>query len=195
MARSPFVSVDIVKSLLLRRVLPPIDAIGYGLAILAMGQTVLLNLVMIYEVIVRYGFDAPTLWANDLTYMTNGTLFLLGAAWTLRMNAHVRIDFLSTLFPVRLQHFINLAFYVCLFLPLIWYVGLSQGQKAWRAWVKGELQNMSAWEPVVWPFYTGITIGVVGLGIQVVAEAIRHAIGLADPEAVPRPGSGEHVQV
>jgi TRAP-type mannitol/chloroaromatic compound transport system permease small subunit len=110
------------------------------------------------------------------------------------MNAHVRIDFLSTLMPARVQHFVNLAFYVCLFLPLIWYVGSSQGQKAWRAWIKGELEGMSAWEPVVWPFYTGITVGIFGLGTQVVAEAIRHAIGLADPAAVPRPGTGEHVQ-
>jgi TRAP-type mannitol/chloroaromatic compound transport system permease small subunit len=183
-----------MKSFVLQRVLPPLDAIGYGLAILAMVQTVLLNLVMIYEVIVRYGFNAPTLWANDMTYMTNGTLFLFGAAWTLRMNAHVRIDFLSTMLPVRFQHLINAAFYVCLFLPLIWYVGNSQGQKAWRAWVKGELEGMSAWEPVVWPFYTGITIGIAGLGIQVIAEAIRHGIGVVDPKAVPRPGTGEHVQ-
>jgi len=183
-----------VKSTLLTRVLPALDAVGYALAVVAMAQTAVMILIMMYEVIVRYGFNAPTLWANDLTYMTNGTLFLFGAAWTLRMNAHVRIDFLSTRLPVRLQHLINLAFYICLFLPLIWMVGSSQASKAMRAYVRRELETMSAWEPIVWPFYAGITIGIFGLGIQVIAESIRHAIGLADPKAVRPPGAGEHVQ-
>jgi len=185
-----------MKELLLRRLLPSFDAFGYSLAMVAMAQTAALILIMLYEVVLRYGFNAPTLWANDLTYMTNGTLFLFGAAWTLRMNAHVRIDFLSTRLPLRLQHFINLAFYLALFLPLIWYVGNAQAFKAWRAWMRKELEGMSAWEPYVWPFYTGITIGIIGLGVQVIAETIRHAIGLADPKAVPPPGtsSAEHVR-
>ena len=183
-----------MKALLLSRVLPPLDAVGRGLALVAMAQTAIMILIMLYEVVVRYGFNAPTLWANDLTYMTNGTLFLFGAAWTLRMNAHVRIDFLSMRLPVRFQHFVNLAFYLGLFLPLIWLVGSSQASKAMRAYVRRELETMSAWEPIVWPFYAGITIGIFGLGIQVIAESIRHAIGVADPKAVPRPGAGEHVQ-
>ena len=55
--------------------------------------------VMIYEVVARRVFNAPTIWAIDITYMTNGTLFLIGGAYTLQKNAHVRIDFLSSRLP------------------------------------------------------------------------------------------------
>ena len=35
---------------------------------------------LVYEVIARYVFDAPTLWAYDMTYMLYGTFFMLGSS-------------------------------------------------------------------------------------------------------------------
>lgn len=152
-----------------------------------MAMIVGLIAVMLYEVIARRVFNAPTIWAIDITYMTNGTLFLIGGAYTLQKNAHVRIDFLSTRLPVRAQHFINLAFYLCIFVPALWLTSHATVLKAHKAYVRGTLENMSTWEPVVWPFLTGIAIGVVGLTLQVIIESVRHAIGLFDPDAVGAP--------
>jgi TRAP-type mannitol/chloroaromatic compound transport system permease small subunit len=178
-----------LSTFLLRRFCPILDGIGLALAVIAMIQVVVIIAVQLYEVIARYVFNAPTLWGSDIAYMTNGTLFLLGAAYTLRQGAHIRIDFLAARLPLRVQHTINLAFYLLLFLPLLWYVGSASANKAWRAWVRGELESMSAWEPYVWPFYTGITVGIAGLFLQVLAETLRHAIGVSNPRAVPPPGS------
>ena len=178
-----------MKRTVLERVCPALDGFGWLLAVIAMVEVVVIIAVQLYEVVARYVFDSPTLWGNDIAYMTNGTLFLLGAAYTLRMGAHIRIDFLAARFPLRLQHAINLVFYVGLFLPTLWYIGSAAGTKAWRAYLKGELESMSAWEPLVWPFYTGITIGLLGLGLQVLSETLRHAVGIADPAAVPAPGT------
>lgn len=143
--------------------------------------------VMIYEVVARRVFSAPTIWAIDITYMTNGTLFLIGGAYTLQNNAHVRIDFLSARLPVRAQHFVNLAFYLGVFIPLLWLTSHATVLKAHKAYVRGTLENMSTWEPVVWPFLTGIALGVVGLFLQVVIESIRHAFGIFDPDCVKPP--------
>jgi TRAP-type mannitol/chloroaromatic compound transport system substrate-binding protein/TRAP-type mannitol/chloroaromatic compound transport system permease small subunit len=170
--------------------LPKVDAVVRLFALIAMAQIAVMVFVMMYEVVARYGFGRPTLWSGDIIYMMNGTLFLLGAGWTLQQNQHVRIDFLSTRLPVRLQHLINLVFYLVLFLPLLWLVGRATFDKALNAYVKGELEQMSAWEPVIWPFYTGLLIGLVVLGVQVAAEAIRHGIGIVAPQAVPAPGTG-----
>ncbi len=174
---------------LTQRLLPGLDAVARALALLAMVQIVALVVVMLCEVVARYGLDSPTLWANDITYMTNGTLFLLGAAWTLRRNQHIRIDFLAARLPVRLQHLINLLFYLVLFLPMIWLIGDAAVTKAWKAWKLGELEQMSAWEPRIWPFLAGIAIGVVSLGLQCLVETVRHAIGIAQPSAVYAPGA------
>lgn len=177
---------------LTHRLLPRLDAVARALALLAMVQIVALIAVMLWEVVSRYGLDSPTLWANDISYMTNGTLFLLGAAWTLRRNQHVRIDFLATRLPVRVQHLVNLLFYLGLFLPLLWLIGEAAIAKAWKAWTQGELEQMSAWEPKIWPFLAGIAIGVVSLTLQSAVEAVRHAIGVVRPSAVYAPGAHEH---
>lgn len=176
-----------MRSLLVGRLLPALDRVGAALGGVAMVMIVILIAVMIYEVISRKVFNSPNIWANDITYMFNGTLFLVGAAATLRLNAHIRIDFLSTRLPVRVQHLINLTFYVVIFLPALWLTVENSIIKAHRALVEGELENMSAWEPVIWPFLTGIAIGVTGLFLQVIVESVRHAIGIADPDAVPSP--------
>lgn len=178
-----------MKKLLLERVCPALDGVGWLLAVIAMAEVVVIIAVQLYEVVARYVFNAPTLWGSDIAYMTNGTLFLLGAAYTLRMDAHIRIDFLAIRLSWRAQHAINLLFYVAVFLPLLWYLGSASAIKAWRAYLKGELESMSAWEPLVWPFYTGMTVGLVGLFLQVLSETLRHAVGIADPAAVPPPGA------
>ena len=45
---------------------------------------------LVYEVFARYLFDAPTVWAYDMTYMLYGTFFMLGSAWTLQRGGHIR---------------------------------------------------------------------------------------------------------
>jgi TRAP-type mannitol/chloroaromatic compound transport system permease small subunit len=190
-----FSSSGMIK-ILDRTVLPVIDRISWLLAMIAMVQIVLLIVAMLYEVVLRYGFGSPTLWSNDIVKYLNGTLFLLAAGWTLRKNQHVRIDFLAVRLPVRVQHAINLLFYAVLLLPLLWLLSSTSFGKAWKAWRTGELEQASAWEPLVWPFLAGLAIGLAGLALQALAETIRHAIGVADPDAVYAPGtSDEHTSV
>ena len=52
-----------------------------------------LMLGLVYEVIARYVFSAPTKWAYDLTYNFYGALFMLVAGYTLFRRGHVRTDF------------------------------------------------------------------------------------------------------
>jgi TRAP-type mannitol/chloroaromatic compound transport system permease small subunit len=45
-----------------------------------------------YEVIARYVFNRPTIWAYDLSYMLYGAHFMLGAGYTLLKGGHIRTD-------------------------------------------------------------------------------------------------------
>ena len=80
-----------------------IDRISTLLGRVAEVVVVLLIASMLYEVVARYVFGAPTLWAFDIAYMSTGALFVLGAAQALRQDAHVRIDVLSSRFPARVR--------------------------------------------------------------------------------------------
>ena len=183
-----------MRALILGRVLPALDRVGGALGAVAMVLILGLVGVMLNEVVARRFLNAPTIWAVDITYMANGTLFLLGAAYTLRRNMHVRIDFLSTRLPLRVQHAANLAFYAVVFLPAMGLTAYESVLKAHRAWVRGTTENMSVWEPVIWPFLTGIAVGVIGLTLQVAVEAVRHAFGVVDPASVRPPGEVDQQQ-
>lgn len=178
-----------MKRALIHRILPAFDQVSVYLAKIAQIMIVLLISVMLYEVIARRVFSSPTIWSVDIVYMVNGTLFLIGASYTLMRERHVRIDFLATRLPARLQHAINALFYACLFGPLMVMTSQSALHKAIRAFERGTLENMSTWQPVIWPFLAGIALGLMGLTLQILMQLIRHIIGIFDPDAVNLPGT------
>ena len=178
-----------MKHVLTQRILPALDKVSVALAMVAQIMIVVLISVMLYEVVARRVFHSPTIWSVDIVYMVNGTLFLIGAAYTLQRERHVRIDFLSTRLPARIQHLINALFYGCLLGPLMILTSQSSVNKAVRAFERGTLENMSTWQPLIWPFLAGIALGLLGLTLQITLQLIRHLIGVFDPKAVPLPGT------
>ena len=54
-----------------------------------------------WEVVARYVFDAPTVWVYETVYTLCAAMFMLGAAYALRVGAHIRTDFLWEKWPVR----------------------------------------------------------------------------------------------
>ncbi|NCZ48112.1 MAG: TRAP transporter small permease subunit, partial [Betaproteobacteria bacterium] len=74
---------------------------------------------VVWEVVSRYFFHQPTEWSYDLTYMLYGTMFMLGAAYTLRRGAHIRTDFLWDNFSNQTKGWIDTIAYVGLFFPAL----------------------------------------------------------------------------
>jgi TRAP-type mannitol/chloroaromatic compound transport system permease small subunit len=158
-----------------------IDAIAEILA--SIGKLVIFTLIiaMLYEVLARYVFGAPTLWAFDLSYMLNGSIFLLGAAYALRSDVHVRIDFLSQRLPMRFQQLLNGLVFLLIMTPIIATFSFIAGEKAYKAFITSEVESVSPWAPLMWPFYTVIAIGLAAFALQFVAESIKLISGHKQP--------------
>ena len=58
---------------------------------------------MIYEVVARYAFTAPTIWAYDISRMFYGAAFVLGGGYALSKGVHIRSDFLYRNWSVKTQ--------------------------------------------------------------------------------------------
>ncbi|MES0813137.1 TRAP transporter small permease subunit [Roseibium sp. SCPC15] len=142
-----------------------------------------LIIAMLYEVVARYVFNAPTLWAFDISYMLNGSVFLLGAAYALRKDAHVRIDFLSQKLPVRFQQYLNGAIYLLVMAPLVLAFAWIATQKALKAFSTGEVESVSPWAPLVWPFYGVIALGLFVFSLQFISEALKYLSGHKRPDS------------
>ena len=50
--------------------------------------------IVCYEVFMRYVFHRPTVWASEAIVICCSFLYVLGAAWALQENRHVKIDIL-----------------------------------------------------------------------------------------------------
>src|SRR4029453_15089765 len=72
-----------------------IDTISLWTGRVVMWLTVPLMCVIVYEVLARYIFTAPTRWAYDISRMLYGAMFVLGAAYALSKGGHIRADFIS----------------------------------------------------------------------------------------------------
>jgi len=158
-----------------------IDGISNVFAWLAKLLLMILVFAMIYEVVARYVFNSPTLWAFDISYMLNGTIFLLAAGFTLKADAHVRIDFLSAALPLKLQQYLNGFFYLLILLPIFTAFAYTATGKALLALSNGEVESVSPWAPLVWPFYLAIAAGLWGFALQFLADGARYALQLKTP--------------
>lgn len=150
--------------------------------------------VCVYEVVARYIFNASTIWAFDITFMLHGALFMLTGAYGLQKKVHVRIDLFSDMMPARVQHILYAAIYAFCFLPAVWILGKAAVLRSWSAYMTDEVELVSAWGPLIWPFYTALALGLVALFLQSGVELIRHVVGmitggpLKEPEPDPELG-------
>lgn len=129
--------------------------------------------ITVYDVILRYIFRDATAWAYETKMMLYGALFMLGGAYTLLHNAHVRIDiFYSRLVP---QHraIVEIVFYLVFFLPLMAVLTKYGIDYAWHSWAIKETSAVSYWYPPIYPLKTVLPLAFFLLGLQGVAELAR----------------------
>ena len=74
--------------------------------------------VMVFEVISRYVFDKPTLWANELSLWLAGILYLFAGLYAMRERAHIRVTIFYDALPKNGKRVLDaLAMMVVVFLP------------------------------------------------------------------------------
>ena len=133
---------------------------------------------MVYEVVARKLFVAPTMWAYDVSRMLCGAMFMLGAGYALSKGVHIRADFLYRNWPPRRQGMVDAALYVLFYFPaLIFFAWVSYDYAA-DAWIRGERSMDTAWMAPLAPLRTAMPVGAVLLLVQGVSELLKsiHAI-------------------
>jgi TRAP-type mannitol/chloroaromatic compound transport system permease small subunit len=143
---------------------------------------VVLMIVVCVEVFKRYILNAPTAWIFDAENMLYGTCFMLGGAYTLAQNAHVRGDFLYSSMRPRTQASLDLVLYIVFFLPGIAALIYSGWVFAVESWNINEHSNVTAGGPPVWQFKFMIPLAGVMVMLQGIAENIRCVVCLRTGE-------------
>lgn len=131
--------------------------------------------VTLYEVIMRYVFRAPTLWAFDLAWMLNGASFLMAAGYALRCRQHVIIDVFSSALPTRLRQSITAFAYLLLVLPALLLLAGAAWDQTFSAYITREILRASPWQVVIWPFRLAVAAGLSVLALEVLFQGLSEA--------------------
>ena len=146
---------------------------------------VVLMLLVVIEVFKRYILNAPTAWVFDASNMLYGTLFMMGGAYTLSQDGHVRGDFLYGSMKPRKQAAIDLVLFGLFFLPGVMAL-------TWSGWTYFQdslainEQTFNADPLPVYPFKFIIPLAGALVLMQGLAEMLRCVVCLQTGEWTPR---------
>jgi TRAP-type mannitol/chloroaromatic compound transport system permease small subunit len=127
--------------------------------------------IVVGEVIMRYFFNHPTVWAYELSLFTFGSFFVLAGAYTLAVRGHVSVDILYSHLPLRGRAILDVVTCTLFFL----FIGLllkESGIATLTSWQIAERTN-SDWHPIYYPVRTTLPIACVLLLLQGLAKLIR----------------------
>jgi TRAP-type mannitol/chloroaromatic compound transport system permease small subunit len=125
-----------------------------------------------YEVVKRYGFNAPTSWAFELTVFIYGVHYSLALAYAHKNDTHVAIDVFESRLAPRPRTILRIITNGVLFLPTIGLLTFYTGRLAVVSW--GQLEHASSsWAPAVYPYKTIMAFGFLLLLLQGLAKFIQ----------------------
>jgi len=128
-------------------------------------------LVILTEVMLRYVFNAPTVWGNELSQMLFGAYIVLSGGYVLLYRQHVNVDLLYSRFSVKGKAIVDIFTFILfiIFAGMLLYYSSSM---AWESLTTLE-HSQSAWNPPVYPVKLMIPLGSLLLLLQGIAKLIH----------------------
>ena len=164
---------------LMRLIVGNIDILNNWVGKLTCLMLVPVIFAMIYEVVARKVFIAPTDWAYDTSRMFSGAMFMLGAGYALMRGVHIRADFLFRNWSPRTQALVDGALYLLFYFPAMLFFFWVSTEYTIKAWVTWERSMDTALMAPLAPARTAMPVGALLLLLQGVAEFLRayHQLG------------------
>jgi TRAP-type mannitol/chloroaromatic compound transport system permease small subunit len=135
--------------------------------------TIPLTIAMVYEVLARKLFNAPTMWVYDMSRFFYGALFMLGAGYALSKGVHIRADFLYRNFKTKTQGKIDFWLYLVFYFPGLSVFLYMSTIFLQESIMRGEKGMDTAWMPYMWPIKSCLWLGIVFLLVQGISELLK----------------------
>ncbi len=133
-----------------------------------------LTLIAVFEVVSRYIFNRPTVWAWDINIQLLAIITMFGGGYTLLKGEHVIVDIFVNRISLRKRAVIDsITGLLILFAVgvLVW----EATQMGWESFLRRETLP-SIWQPAIYPLKMTVPIGALLLFLQGLAMFIRNCI-------------------
>ena len=148
-----------------------VDAINYRVGRFAMYLLFVMGAMLLYSTLSRVLFGVPVNWVLEMSQFMLSAYYLLGGAYALQMDQHVRMDLIYSQLDAR-RRAITDAFtilFVIFYLVVLFGGGISSTNYA----IQYNQKNYSAWSPVLWPIKVVMTVGVFLMLLQAVSTFFK----------------------
>jgi len=155
------------------KILKAIDTINDFTGKTAKWVAVLIMVTITTEVALRYVFGRPTSVLPELMIMFGAALYTLGWGYVHRLRRHVRVDVFYLRLPTRWQAGIDVVATLIWLLPMVVSLVVVSVGWAYRSFVVEERSSFSYWFPLLWPIRTVVSVGMILLVLQSLAQFYR----------------------
>lgn len=155
-----------------------VDALNDFLGRLLAWALPVMMLLSVAVVVLRYAFGIGGTVLQDTVIYLHAAVFMVGAAWTLRHNAHVRVDILYARWSPRTRAWIDLGGSVLFLLPVTGFIAWASWDYVLASWRIGE-RSADGGLPYVYVLKTLLLVMPALLALQGLAEIARNALFLA----------------
>lgn len=114
-----------------------IKVIGNAVSWLTLIMTVITFLI----VILRYVFNIGSIWMQESLVWMHSAIFLLGAAYTLKLDEHVRVDIFYRSFSPKQKSLVNIIGAIFFALPVCIFLLIVTGDFVSSSWLVKEISR------------------------------------------------------
>jgi TRAP-type mannitol/chloroaromatic compound transport system permease small subunit len=145
---------------------------------------VAIMLIQVMEVILRYIFNSPTIWAWDVNSQLFTATALLGGGHVLLHDGHVRMDLIYSRVGTKAKLIFDLIGYSLIllaFMVIIW----KAGDMAWYTF-QTKARGQSYFAPLLWPVKSTLFFGAILLFVQAAATLSRTIVSFKQEKSTRR---------
>jgi len=142
-----------------------------------------LAMVMVTFIVVtlRYAFDTGSIALQESITYLHASIFLVGAAWTLQQDAHVRVDIFYTKFNREVRAWIDLIGSLFLLLPVMVFISWVSWEYVTESWAVHEGSREAGGLAGVFLLKTLILVFTGLLMLQGIVQAIESMLRILYP--------------
>ena len=133
----------------------------------------------LYEVIMRYFFDSPTMWAFELVILLCGTAWMLSVGYVTQQKSHIAITILYVISPPRTQWYLD-AFSNIVGLIAVTTLAYACWPLMRDALEMYELSGTSFNSPEPMILKTVLFLGCAMYSVQLAVNTVRHLQSFGD---------------
>ncbi|MBF7075030.1 TRAP transporter small permease subunit [Glaciecola sp. MH2013] len=140
--------------------------------------TFLMALITFVVVILRYGFNMGWIAMQESVTYLHAAVFLLGSAYTLQHDGHVRVDVFYRRFNAKRKAVVNLIGSLFLLIPVMAFISIVSWHYVAESWQTLEGSMESGGLPFLYVLKSFILVFSLTMLLQGISEVIKQVLVL-----------------